>query len=262
MQNALTMQDLNSNYPAPIELHGRRVWIGCSGYVYPHWRGPFYPPDLPQKRWLDFYAHYFPTVELNNTFYILPAATTFEKWRDTAPKGFLYAVKASRFITHMKKLSDPRPHLEKLFERASLLGDKLGPVLYQLPPRWGFNPERFEAFLQALPRGVQQAVEVRDTSWLNDTFFALLERFSVAYCITSLPDYRTPVRATAPFAYFRFHGSGQMYYYRYSHEELRQWRDAITRFSSEGRTVYAYFDNDPNAWAVENALELMEMLRQ
>ena len=105
---------------APSTLHNTRIWIGCSGYVYNHWHGPFYPADLPQKQWLAYYARHFPTVELNNTFYTLPAASTFESWRDNSPPGFLYAVKASRFITHMKKLSDPAPHLARLFERAEL----------------------------------------------------------------------------------------------------------------------------------------------
>jgi uncharacterized protein YecE (DUF72 family) len=255
------MDDSNGRRPTPVEMHGQRVWIGCSGYVYLHWRGPFYPLELPQKKWLDFYARHFPTVELNNTFYTLPAASTFESWRDGAPVGFLYAVKASRFITHMKKLTDPEPYLARLFERARLLGDKLGPVLYQLPPRWGFNPERFEPFLQALPTDVPQAVEVRDTSWLNDRLFSLLERFKIAYCIASLPDYESPIVATAPFVYIRFHGSRRMYDYRYTHDELSQWRDTIDRFTSEGHTVYAYFNNDPNAWAVQNALDLTKMLR-
>ena len=127
------MEDHDGLGPAPVEMHGRRVWIGCWGMCTWHWRGPFYPADLPQKKWLDFYVRHFPTVELNNTFYILPAASTFESWRDNAPEGFLYAVKASRFITHMKKLSDPQPHLARLFERACLLGDKLGPCSTSCP---------------------------------------------------------------------------------------------------------------------------------
>jgi uncharacterized protein YecE (DUF72 family) len=230
--------------------------------VYKHWHGLFYPPDLPQKKWLEYYARYFPTVELNNTFYMLPQAATFDGWRENAPDGFLYAVKANRFITHMKKLKDPELHLPKMFELVNLLGEKLGPVLYQLPPRWRWNGERFEEFLKALPQGVQQAVEVRETSWLNDAFFSLLHKHEVAYCIASLPDYQTPVCATAPFVYLRFHGSGEMYYYNYTHAELEHWRDVIRRFTGEGRTVYAYFNNDPHAWAVQNALDLTRLLRE
>lgn len=246
----------------PATLNGQQVWIGCSGYVYKHWRNLFYPPDLPQSRWLDYYASHFPTVELNNTFYMLPPASTFEGWRDNSPEGFLFAVKASRFITHMKKLKDPELGVPRLFERAHLLGPKLGPVLYQLPPRWTFNEQRLQTFLQALPVGPLQALEVRETSWLNDRFFALLEQYHVAFCIASLPDYQSPLRATAPFVYLRFHGEREMYNYHYSLDELRRWRDIIARFTAEARPVYAYFNNDPHAWAIENALQLTELVKK
>jgi uncharacterized protein YecE (DUF72 family) len=220
----------------------------------------FYPQDLPESRWLSHYASHFSTVELNNTHYILPEAKTFENWRDNSPEGFLYAVKASRYLTHMKKLKDPEEPLGRLFERATLLGPKLGPVLYQLPPRWYFNAERLEGFLKALPHGYRHAIEVREPGWLNPEFFAMLERYETAFCIASLPQYETPVRATAPFVYIRFHGSGEMYYYNYTDDELRHWRDVILGFASEGRTVYTYFNNDPNAWAVSNALELGRLI--
>src|SRR5215218_2537343 len=123
----------------PISLNGQKVWIGCSGYMYRHWRGAFYPEDLPQKRWLDYYVQHFPTVELNNTHYTTPSEKTFESWRENSPEGFLFAVKANRYITHMKKLKDPEEPLRRQFERVCLLGPKHGPVLYQLPPRWGFD---------------------------------------------------------------------------------------------------------------------------
>jgi uncharacterized protein YecE (DUF72 family) len=244
----------------PITAGGRQIWIGTSGYVYKHWRGVFYPQDLPESRWLSHYTRYFPTVELNNTHYILPSEKTFESWRDNSPEGFLYAVKASRFLTHMKKLKDPEEPLGRLFERAVLLGPKLGPVLYQLPPRWHFNAERLRGFLEALPHGYQHAIEVREPSWLNPDFFSMLERYGVAFCIASLPQYESPLQATAPFVYIRFHGSGEMYYYNYTPDELRHWRDVILRFTEEGRSVYAYFNNDPNAWAITNALDLSRLL--
>jgi uncharacterized protein YecE (DUF72 family) len=246
----------------PLTLCGQRVWIGCSGYVYKHWRGAFYPDDLPSKRWLEYYARHFPTVELNNTHYILPSEKTFENWRDTSPDGFLFAVKASRFLTHMKKLKEPEEPLSRLFERARLLGPKLGPVLYQLPPRWRFNAERLEAFLRALPSDARHAVEVREPSWLNDTFFDLLRRHGVAFCIASLPQFDMPPVATAPFVYLRFHGSGAMYYYDYRPEELAHWRDVIARFAGEGREVFAYFNNDPEGLAVNNALSLMRLVSE
>ena len=246
--------------PATARNPQRRVWIGCSGYAYQHWRGPFYPPDLPTTRWLDYYVRFFPTVELNNTFYTMPGVSTFERWRTGTPDGFCFAVKASRFLTHMKKLKDPQAPLDLLFDRVTLLAPKLGPVLYQLPPHWGFNPDRLATFLAALPADRQHAIEVRDPSWLDDRFFAALAAHEVAFCIAGLPQYETPVRATAPFVYFRFHGSGQMYYYDYRPDELRRWRDAILDFVDQGHTVYAYFDNDPEGWAVRNALELTELV--
>jgi uncharacterized protein YecE (DUF72 family) len=244
----------------PLQIGEQRVWIGCSGYVYKHWRGVFYPEGLPQSRWLEHYTRHFPTVELNNTHYTLPSEKTFEAWRDNSPEGFLYAVKASRFITHMKKLKEPREHLGRLFERSRLLGPKLGPTLYQLPPRWGYDHARLEAFLSALPTDLLHTVEVRDPSWLNPDFFALLERFGVAYCIASVPMFETPVVATAPLVYLRLHGSGTMYYYDYPLHELQAWCEAIVRFAREGREVFCYFDNDPEGWAVKNALQLMEMV--
>ncbi len=245
---------------SPISVHGQKVWVGCSGYVYKHWRGLFYPDKLPARQWLSYYAQFFPTVELNNTHYMMPTASTFEGWRENSPEGFLFAIKASRFITHMKKLKDPQEPLARLFERARLLGPKLGPVLYQLPPRWHFNAGRLETFLDALPKDAQQTIEVRDPTWLNPHFFSMLEQHGVAFCITSLPIYETPVVATAPFVYLRFHGAKEMYYYEYSMDELKYWRDMVLRFASEGRQVYCYFDNDPNAWAVRNALELTRLL--
>jgi uncharacterized protein YecE (DUF72 family) len=176
--------------------------------------------------------------------------------------GFIYAVKANRFITHMKKLKDPQEPLERLVSRAKLLGPKLGPILYQLPPRWHFDAARLQTFLEALPRDLQHTIEVRDPTWLNQEFFEMLERYGVAFCIASLPQYQCPLLATAPFVYIRFHGSGNMYYYNYGHDELRYWRDVILRFVGEGRTVYAYFNNDPEGFAVRNALELTHFVNE
>lgn len=238
------------------------IKIGCSGYLYRHWREVFYPPKLPATRWLQFYSQTFATLELNNTFYTLPAVTTFDHWREITPDNFIFALKASRFLTHMKKLKEPEQPLARLFERAVHLQPKLGPVLYQLPPHWGFDLERFVSFLKALPPGYQHAVEVRDTSWLNPQFFSALEKYQVAYCITSLPYYQTPVVATAKFSYFRFHGSGQMYNYCYTQKELRHWAAEMLRFAGQGYPVYTYFDNDPQGWAVQNALELTTIIRE
>jgi uncharacterized protein YecE (DUF72 family) len=248
--------------PAAAQNPDRRVWIGCSGYAYKHWRGVFYPQGLRERDWLGYYASYFPTVELNNTHYMMPTESTFEGWRENSPPGFRFAVKASRFITHMKKLKDPQEPVDLLIERSRLLEPKLGPLLYQLPPRWRFNAERLQTFLDALPGGMDHTIEVREPSWLNPTFFEMLERHSVAYCIASLPQYETPLVATAPFAYLRFHGSKQMYYYFYPRDELASWRDRIVEFVQQGKVVYCYFNNDPEGWAVENARQLIDLVNE
>ncbi|HEX2910109.1 MAG TPA: DUF72 domain-containing protein [Chloroflexia bacterium] len=241
----------------PVETTNKLIKIGCSGYLYRHWRSLFYPPELPSSRWLQFYSQHFATLELNNTFYNLPTATTFDHWRDTTPADFIFSVKASRFLTHMKKLKEPQEALAQLFERAGHLGPKLGPVLYQLPPRWRFNLERLTTFLEALPKGYRHTIEVRDQSWLIPQFFAALEKYGVAYCISSLPLYKTPVVATAPFVYFRFHGSGQIYDYCYTQEEIKYWSTEVQQFAEQGYPVYVYFDNDPHAYAIRNAFELI-----
>ena len=157
--------------------------IGCSGWQYRHWRGTFYPQDLVQRRWLEYYASQFDTVEINNTFYRLPEASAFAEWSRQAPAGFLYAVKASRFLTHMKKLKDPEQPLDRLFSRALRLGRAFGPVLYQLPPRWGVDLERLETFVRSLPRRRRHVIEFRDPSWYTDVVFELLARHHVACCI-------------------------------------------------------------------------------
>ena len=161
----------SSRPTAPGEIR-----VGCSGWQYGHWRGGFYPADLPQSRWLEHYASVFDTVEVNNTFYRLPEASTFAAWRDRTPPGFLFSVKASRFLTHMKKLKDPEEPLSRFFERASALERRLGPVLYQLPPRWPKNLERLELFLTALPAGRTHVVEFRDPSWYAEDVFAAVKK--------------------------------------------------------------------------------------
>ena len=150
--------------------------VGCSGWQYKHWRGAFYPADLPASQWFAYYASQFDTVEINNTFYRLPEASTFAAWRKQATPGFLYAVKASRFLTHMKKLKDPAEPLHRLFQRAQRLQRTFGPVLYQLPPHWTVNLERLSAFVRALPKRRQHVIEFREPSWYNDEVFELLDR--------------------------------------------------------------------------------------
>src|SRR6476661_4539749 len=157
--------------------------IGCSGWEYEHWRGDFYPVTLSKTCWFEHYAKAFDTVEINNTFYRLPEKTTFAVWAARAPRGFLYAVKASRFLTHMKKLKDPEQPLDRLFGRMQSLRMHLGPVLYQLSPGWKLDRARLECFLQALPADFRHVLEFRDPSWYADEVLALLDRYGVALCL-------------------------------------------------------------------------------
>lgn len=184
-----------------------RIHIGTSGWHYEHWVGPFYPEAVPAEDYLSFYAERFAAVEVNNTFYQLPARETLVSWRDGTPGDFLFACKASRYITHMKKLKDPRDSLRRFFEVVEALDPKLGPILFQLPPRWHVDVERLEGFLEALPAGRRYAFEFRDESWFAAEVYDALARHNAAFCIYDLAGRRSPVEVTADFAYVRLHGS-------------------------------------------------------
>ena len=241
--------------PKPDSIH-----IGTSGWHYVHWQGPFYPDDLGPERYLEFYADRFHTVEINNSFYQLPTERALSAWRDTVPPGFIFAVKGSRFITHMKKLKDPERSLAPFLKRVTLLKDKLGPILFQLPPRWRFNAARLAEFLTALPDSCHCALEMRDKSWINDQTLELLAQHQVAFCIYEFDGYLSPKATTADFVYIRLHGPGGPYQGRYSTQTLAGWAGAISAWSRQGREVFCYFDNDEAGFAAQNALELQEML--
>jgi uncharacterized protein YecE (DUF72 family) len=233
------------------------IRIGTSGYQYAHWRGRFYPAKLPQREWLAFYAAHFDTVEINATFYRLPDASTFERWRDVAPEGFTYALKFSRYGSHLKHLREPEESIGQFLERAERLGERLGPILVQLPPRWRVDAQRLESFLANAPRRHRWAVEFRDPSWLRDDVLAILHDHGAALCIHDLiPDH--PVRATADWVYVRFHGhvAGR----RYGARRLMLAVHVIERFLEEGRDVFAYFNNDFRGYAVRDALQLERLL--
>ena len=236
--------------------------VGCSGWQYRHWRGEFYPADLPVSRWLDFYAARFDTVEVNNSFYRLPEAATFRAWRERSPAGFLFAVKASRYLTHMKKLKDPEQPLELFFSRAGELGRKLGPVLYQLPPRWPVNLERLDAFLATLPPRVRHAIEFRNPSWYTPEVLRRLERARVALCLHDMAGSESAREPVGPFAYVRFHGSGARYGGGYPDEQLRDWAQWVRLRIREGRPVYAYFNNDVGGHAPRDAVRLREFVSE
>ncbi|MBW3613611.1 MAG: DUF72 domain-containing protein [Chloroflexi bacterium] len=233
--------------------------MGTSGFEYDHWRGSFYESRTPRSRWLEVYAGRFDTVELNATFYRLPAGETFARWGERVPDGFRYAVKASRYLTHVRRLREPAEPLERLWTRASRMGAALGPVLYQLPPRWRANPERLQTFLAALPRH-PQAIEFRDARWYREETFHLLEGAGVALCLHDMPGSEPPPTPIGPFVYLRFHGAGSRYGGRYPSQRLRAWADRIAAWTADGLTVWAYFNNDLGGHAPRDAARLREMV--
>jgi uncharacterized protein YecE (DUF72 family) len=239
--------------PAPIR-------IGCSGWQYRHWRGDLYPRDLPQDRWFEFYVERFDTVELNNSFYRLPEADVFAAWGRRSPPGFLLAVKASRYLTHLRRLREPREPLERFWSRAVRLGEHLGPVLYQLPPRWNRNVERLADFAAAVPPDRPQAIELRDRSWYHPETYAAMARADLALCLHDMPGSESPREPIGPFAYVRFHGSGAKYGGSYSGPALAAWADRLADWAREGRACYAYFNNDVGGHAFRDAERLRDMV--
>jgi uncharacterized protein YecE (DUF72 family) len=237
-----------------------RIYVGTSGWHYGHWKGPFYAPDCPQAQMLPFYAGLLRTVEINSSFYHLPAAKTFGEWRMATPEGFVFAVKASRYITHMKKLKDPREPLALLLEHASALEEKLGPILFQLPPRWRCNPQRLKDFLAALPSGHRYAFEFRDESWFDPRVYEALSRAGAAFCIFELAGLRSPREVTADFVYIRLHGPDGAYQGEYGKNGLAPWAAQFSAWARQGRDVYCYFDNDQAGYAARDALLLKQML--
>ena len=252
-----------------------RAWIGCSGWNYKSWRGPFYPATLPVRAWLPHYASTFDTVEVNNTFYRLPEAHTFSAWRAATPGGFLMAVKASRYLTHLKRLRDPEEPLARLFERAAALGSRLGPVLYQLPAAFVRDVERLSTFLAALPRQwpvtgtrgpvvrrLTHVMEFRHPSWYVPEIYELLTSARVALCLHDREGSSISEPIVGPIVYVRFHGATGRYHGSYSRAVLARWAERLADQVREGRPVFAYFNNDPQAVAVSNALTLRQLLQR
>lgn len=230
-----------------------RLRVGTSGYQYDHWAGVFYPDSLPRKQWFDHYAAEFDTVEINNTFYGLPDADTFDAWRERAPEGFLYALKFSRYGSHMKHLKDAADTVGTFLEVARRLEARLGPILVQLPPRWHVDVERLRAFLDAAPGTVRWSVELRDPSWFRDEVYEVLSEAGAALCIHDLIEDH-PRKITADWVYLRYHGD--RYEGSYSHQKLAAEADRVARHLRKGRDVLAYFNNDVGGHAVHNAGDL------
>jgi uncharacterized protein YecE (DUF72 family) len=233
-----------------------QYYVGTSGWHYDHWRYLFYPDKLPKAKWLEFYASHFTTVELNNSFYRLPSEEAFTAWRNSSPANFTFAVKVSRFITHIKRLKNIEQPVGTFLDRAKILKQKLGPLLYQLPPNMHRNDDRLESFLSILPRGLKHVLEFRHESWLDDGVFEILRRYNAGLCVFDMPGLSCPLVATADFAYIRFHGSTGLYSSCYSDKELADWAKRLAGLAPEVKEVYIYFNNDAEAFAVRNAITL------
>jgi len=236
--------------------------IGTSGWHYEHWRDRFYPRELSKDKWLEFYAGHFATVELNNSFYRLPSESAFATWHDSSPANFTFAVKVSRFITHIKRLKDTGEAVEKFIARAKILKEKLGPLLYQLPPNMHRNDEVLQSFLSTLPQGMKHVVEFRHQSWLEEKVFEILHKYNIGFCVFDMPSVSCPLAVTADFAYIRFHGSSGLYFSCYSDEELASWAEKLADLAARLKTVYIYFNNDAEAFAVRNAITLRSYLEK
>ncbi len=243
-----------------MSRHLGEVRIGTSGWHYKHWVGAFYPARTPPAKMLAYYAARFDTVELNNSFYHLPKEPALHYWRECTPESFCFAVKGSRFLTHMKKLKDPEAGLDKFMAAAETLGAKLGPILFQLPPNWELNLERLHLFLKALPSYHHYAFEFRNSTWDVQPVYDLLAQHNAAYCVFDLAGYQSPLKVTADFAYIRLHGPGGKYQGSYSEEALCEWARQIAEWQRGLRTVYCYFDNDDSGYAAWNALRLKELI--
>ena len=237
------------------------IRIGTPGYHYKHWQGPFYPKNISPDEMLDFYSQHFDTVELNKSFYRLPTEAAFDNWRESTPADFVFAVKASRFLTHQKKLKDPEGALENFLPRAARLSTKLGPILFQLPPKWQVNQGRLESLLEALPRDHRYAFEFRDLTWIRPEINQLLAKSRAAFCIYELAGYHSPLTITSDFAYVRLHGPVlEKYQGSYSTGRLRRWAQQVGEWAKHLAAIYIHFDNDQAGYAARNALTLKRMV--
>jgi uncharacterized protein YecE (DUF72 family) len=229
------------------------VLIGTSGWQYADWKGRFYPPGLAQRQWLTHYAEHFETVEVNNAFYRLPEPETFTRWRESTPDGFVFSIKASRYLTHVRRLRDPAEPVERLVHRARLLGDRLGPVLLQLPPNLRADLPALRATLESFPSGLRVAFEPRHDSWHTEATFELLESFGAAFCLSDLAGRRGPLRRTAGWGYLRLHGGRASPPPCYGRAALGTWAGRLADLWGVHDDVYVYFNNDRVGCAVRDA---------
>jgi uncharacterized protein YecE (DUF72 family) len=244
-----------------------KIYIGTSGWVYDDWvDGIFYPSDLRKKDWLKFYSQNFLTVEINATFYHQMPASAFNRWRQLTPPSFIFSVKISRFLTHIKKLNDPREPWQRFITNARQLREKLGPILVQLPPNFKANAEKLKNFLKIIPRSYQIALEVRHESWFNEEIYKILKKHNTALVFADSEEWpqlrqkRWCLPITADFIYIRLHGPGNLYDSQYTPTQLRRIADRIKKWRIQVKTIYIYFNNDSQGYAIKNAQQLIKMI--
>jgi uncharacterized protein YecE (DUF72 family) len=235
------------------------IHIGTSGWHYQHWKGHFYPADLPERDMLHYYINHFSCVEINNSFYQLPQEKTISKWYAEVPESFIFTVKGSRYITHMKKLKNSYKSSLQFLDRVNLLENKLGPILFQLPPRWKCNPERLNEFLETLPKEYRYAFEFRDPSWFNEEIYKILKIHSAAFCIYDFNQRQSPKEITTDFVYLRLHGPSGPYEGSYSRKNLSRWIEHLCVWAKKRIKIYCFFDNDQKGYAVQDAIKLKKM---
>lgn len=237
-----------------------KIYIGTSGWTYRHWIGVFYPEDISSTSFLNFYTQYFDTVELNASFYHLPSRKTFENWRKKIPSSFIFAVKASRYITHLKKLIEAQEPWEKFIKAALGLKEKLGPILFQLPPSLKVDIKKLEKFLKMLPAKYEYALEARHKSWFCEKVYKILKKYKISLVWADSPRFPLECELTSSFIYLRFHGGKILYGSNYSDKELKSWAQKLKPFIRKGIKIYAYFNNDAHGYAVKNALAFKKFL--
>jgi len=239
------------------------IHVGCSGFFYDHWKGSFYPSDLPQRQWFQYYSEKFRTVELNVTFHNLPDKETFNRWYTESPPGFIFSVKGSRFITHVKKLKAAAEPVDVFFSRAVALREKLGVVLWQLPAVLKADPERLAEFIELTkPYGVRNAFEFREESWMSKKVTTLLEKGKAAFCMADHPAFLDDLPATSDFVYIRRHGERGSHASCYRAEQIKGDALRIRKYLRQGKDVFIYYNNDALGCAPRNALELAAMLKK
>jgi len=245
-----------------------KIFIGTSGYNYKHWKdGVFYPTKLSPAKWLEYYIQHFNTVELNVTFYRLPSLKTFTGWYRRTPKDFSFVIKGSRFITHLKRLKEPKEPLRIFFENASPLKEKLGVVLWQLPANFHLNLEKLSDFLNSLKKNtkskkVRQAFEFRHPSWFCQEVYSILQKYNFCLCIAHSNRWPVVEKLTADFIYLRFHGGVSLYHSNYSEAMLKEWADKAKCWLKQGKDLYTYFNNDACGYAIKNAQRFRQLLEK